>query len=68
MADPSAIEKTERLLQQLRYDEGSPAREAALLRQLESVSIAFQSPLEIASFSNKKARPHPLVIRLALKH
>ena len=55
MAGPVAIEKTERLLQQLRGDDGSPAGKAVLLRQLDEIRTTLQSPPEIANFYIKKA-------------
>jgi hypothetical protein len=55
MANPLAIEKTERLLQDLRDDDGSPARKTSLLRQVEEIRTSLQSPPEIANFYIKKA-------------
>jgi hypothetical protein len=55
MANPLAIEKTERLLQELRDDDGSPARKASLLRQVEEIRTSLQTPPEIADFYIKKA-------------
>lgn len=55
MANTTAIEKTEKFLQELRADRGCSSNRAALVRQLDGIRTALQEPPDIANFYIKKA-------------
>jgi hypothetical protein len=55
MANAAAIEKTEKLLQELRGYDGSPSTQAALIHQLDEIRNSLQQPREIANYYIKKA-------------
>ncbi|KXX81592.1 Demethylsterigmatocystin 6-O-methyltransferase [Madurella mycetomatis] len=54
MVNSVAIEKTEKLLQELRAEDGTPSNKAALIRRLEEVRTSLQEPPDIANFYIKK--------------
>ncbi|KAK4109157.1 S-adenosyl-L-methionine-dependent methyltransferase [Canariomyces notabilis] len=54
MANAAAIEKTEKLLQELRVYDGSSSTQAALIHQLDEIRNSLQQPREIANYYIKK--------------